>query len=401
VLILNLNASGHHPIYLRWILESGLSRVAELIVASRTELFEHPELAALSTQFTRQEITIDGSIARRMTDFSTFGLIKMSWTIGRLYRDAFSRVSRIAPVDFVIVPFIDDCLMGLAAPRDSFAGVPWMAITMRTMFHYDQIGVIAPRQRFASLRRRLFYRILKQKSLISLLAIDPTLAAFAAGQVDLWMHKIKFLPDPARCHADLPPRAAAKAQLGIPRDVRLVVLYGEIALRKGVLCLLDAAADAACPAAVHVLLAGRSQERDFIENTPAFRRLAAEGRVHTIIGYLNSDQERLVLAAADCMWVGYIDFYGMSGIMVLAGRHAIPLIASREGLIGYLVSRYGIGEVVEPRNRSSVVDALRKLADDPESFERAGEKGVPLFEGHDPLEYQRLVAETAESSWDE
>jgi len=401
VLILNINASGHHPIYLRWILESGLSRVAEIVVASRAELFEHPELAAISTRFTMQEIAIDASIERRLNDFSTVGLIRMSWTVGSLYRDAFARASRIAPVDFVIIPFIDDCLIGLAAPGQSFAGVPWMAITMRTMFHYDQMGVIAPRQRFTSLRRLLFNRILKQRSMISVLAIDPTLAAFAAGQVDDWMHKIKFLPDPARYHADLPPKAATKARLGIPHYARLVVLYGEIAPRKGVLCLLDAAADAACPDAVHILLAGRSLERASIEDTPAFRRLAAQGRVHTMEGYLNTDQERQVLAAADCMWVGYIDFYGLSGIMVLAGRHAIPLIASREGLIGYLVSRHGIGEVVEPRNRSSVVNALRRLAGDPEFFERAGVKGVPLFAGHDPLEYQRLVAETAESSWDE
>ena len=110
-------------------------------------------------------------------------------------------------------------------------------------------------------------------------------------------------------------------------------------------------------------------------------------------------RKRQILAAADCMWVGYTDFYGMSGIMVLAGRHAVPLIGSRDGLIGYIVGRHGIGEVVQPQNRSSVVEALRRLASEPGYFLQAGCKGPPLFEKHQPAELQRLVAEKARFSW--
>jgi glycosyltransferase involved in cell wall biosynthesis len=105
-----------------------------------------------------------------------------------------------------------------------------------------------------------------------------------------------------------------------------------------------------------------------------------------------ADEQR-VLAAADCMWVGYTEFYGMSGVMVLSGRHGMPVLASREGLIGYLAKKHEVGLVIEPRNRSSVVNALNRLAEEPEFFRQAGKSGISVFGKHDPTELQRLVTE--------
>jgi hypothetical protein len=396
VLILDINPNGHHPTYVRWLLESPLSRSADMILASRAEMFEHPELKACSTKFTPHIISVDSSLEKRLSDFTTVGLLRMSWTIGKAYRRAFAQLSKIAPIDFVIVPFVDDCLLGLAAIKVPFAGVPWMAITMRTMFHFAQMGVLAPIQRFAMVRRFLFNRILRQPSMVSMLSIDPTLVAFAEKYPGAGTRKISYLPDPATHYPVLLPRSEAKQQLGIPADTRLVLLYGEIAVRKGVLSLLEGAADPACPSCVHVLLAGRCRDRRIIDESETYQRLRGAARVHIIDGYLNADQERQVLSAADCVWAGYTGFYGMSGIMVLSGRHSLPVLASKEGLIGYFAARHGIGILVEP-NRQSVIAGLKQFAADPEFFAQAGRKGASLFDNHTPAELQRLVAEKAES----
>jgi len=396
VLILDINPNGHHPTYVRWLLESPLSQSANMIVASRPEMFEHPELKACSTKFARHVISVDSSLEKRLSDFTSIGLIRMSWTIGKAYRRAFAQLSKIAPIDFVIVPFVDDCLLGLAAVKVPFGEVPWMAITMRTMFHFAQMGVLAPIQRFARVRRFLFDRLLRQPSMVSMLTIDPTLVAFVEKYPGAGTAKISYLPDPATHHPALLPRAEAKQQLGIPVDSRLVLLYGEIALRKGVLSLLDGAADPTCPSCVHVLLAGRCRDRRLIEQSGSYQRLLSAARVHVIDGYLNGDQERQALSAADCVWAGYTGFYGMSGIMVLSGRHSLPVFASKEGLIGYFAARYGIGILVE-QNRQSVIAALQQFAADPEFFAQAGSKSASLFANHTPAELQRLIAEKAES----
>lgn len=399
VLILDISASGHHPIYLRWLLESELGESAEIIVASRKEMFEHPEIRACVVPFTKHEIEIGPEVDRRLKNFSPFGLIRMNWMIGRLYRKVCSTLVHRMSIDFVIVPFLDDCMLGLAVPREAFGGVSWMTITMRTMFHYEAMGVIAPPQRFTAMRRLLFHRVLKQKSMIAVLTIDPTLAEFAGKQHEPELRKVEFLPDPATNHSVLPSRCEARQELSIPADKRLIVLYGELSARKGVLSLVEGAADPACSRELHVLLAGRYREPDQVLMSKAFQTLTAEGRVHAIHGYLNDEQERQLLAAADCMWLGYTDFYGASGIMVLSGRHAVPVMASSAGLIGHLARKYEIGVVIDPLDRMSVVTALNRLVHEPEYFEQAGRNGVSAFQKHRPVEMQHLVTKKAQQIW--
>ena len=393
VLILEITATGHHPSYIRWLLESDFAKSSEIILAARQEMFEHPEILACQSKFTRYQISVSQELEVRLSDFSSVGLMRMSWTIGRLYREVCASLARTHRVDYVIVPFLDDCFLGLALPREAFAGIPWMAITMRTMFHYSEMGVIAPRRRFSAFRRWRFYRILKQKSMESLLTIDPTLAAFAEMQSDSFMRKIEYLPDPSTSHPELPTKIEARSQLKVPSDVSLIVLFGEISARKGVDSLLEAAADPTCSPRVHVMLAGRCKNRAQLLENAAFQRLNADGRLHIIDGYVRGTEERQVLSAADCMWIGHTEFYGTSGVMVLAARHGVPVLATEEGLIGYLAKKYAIGVIIQPRNRSSVVKGLNRLVDERDFFKQAGKNGISVFEKHDPTEFQRIVTE--------
>jgi hypothetical protein len=62
-------------------------------------------------------------------------------------------------------------------------------------------------------------------------------------------------------------------------------------------------------------------------------------------------------------------------------------------LIGYLAKKLELGVIIEPRNRLSVVNALNRLAEEPEFFRQAGKNGISVFEKHDPTELQRLVTE--------
>ena len=141
------------------------------------------------------------------------------------------------------------------------------------------------------------------------------------------------------------------------------------------------------------MLAGRWREPAELLENPAFGHLKEAGRLHTIDRYLLDEEERLVLSAANCMWLGYTDFYGMSGVMVLSGRHGVPVLASREGLIGHLAEKHQIGVIIEPRNKLSVISALNRLAIGDDFFRQAGNRGRSVFERHDPAELQRLVTE--------
>jgi glycosyltransferase involved in cell wall biosynthesis len=399
VLILELGASGHHPRLVRWLLESAVAESAEIILASRREMFEHAEIRACTGRFTRHQIGLEPELDARLRREDTAGLLYRSWIIGNLYRKVCAAVAREAHVDFAIVPYFDDCILGLAVPHEAFGGIPWMTITMRTRFHYSEMGLIAPRQRLVTMQRLFFYRVLKQKSMTALFTIDPTLAEFAEKRRGPLLRKVEYLPDPTARHPILPSKTEARQQLAIPPDARVILLYGELSVRKGILSLLQALTDGECSRQVHVLMAGRFLEPDPVIRSEAYQNLIAEGRIHVIQGYLDDGQERQVLAAADCSWVGYIGFYGMSGMMALSGSHGVPVLGSPEGLIGYLTRKYEIGVVIDPRNRQSVVNALNRLVTEPQFFLCAGKNAVLAFQKHAFPELQRIVTEKVLQSW--
>ena len=393
LLIIDLSAAGHHPTYIRRLLQSELASSADIVLASRREMFSHPEIKPYQAAFTAHEIAAP-SLDALYQNFSTLSVMRASWVIGSLYRKTHETLSRSMDIGLVVVPFLDDCLVGLALAANAFNKTPWMAITMRTMFHFDAMRVTAPPLKARPLRRYLFVRALGQRSLAAMLTIDHTLSEFAKRQSDPSYKKIEYLPDPATRHDVLPTRRDARTQLGIPLDARVILLYGEIAARKGVFALLEAAADAACNRQLHVLLAGRYERAATMLEHPAYRILLDQHRLHRIDGFVDDAGERAVLAAADCMWVGYTDFYLMSGVMVLAGRHGVPVIASRDGLIGYWTRERDIGIAVDTGERASVIAALNQLVQEPERLARMGQNGIIVFAEHEPSVLAQMVAKT-------
>lgn len=394
LLIIDLSVAGHHPTYIRRLLESELPNTADIVVASRREMFSHPEIRPFKSAFTAYEIEPAPDLSALYATFGTLNVLRASWIIGSLYRKTYETLSKTMDVGFVVVPFLDDCLAGLALTGDAFAGTHWMAITMRTMFHFDAMRVIAPPLRFSRLRRYLFDRLLHQRSLAAMLTIDPTFAQFARRQHDPGYGKIEYLPDPAARHRGMPSQEEARKLLGIAPDARVVLLYGEIAARKGVFALLEAAADEACSRHLHVLLAGRCEQANLVLDHPAYGKLMAQHRLHRVDGFLDDSSERNVLAASDCMWVGYTNFYLMSGVMVLAGRHGIPVIATRDGLIGHWTRERDIGIAVDVGERMSVIGALNQLVLEPQQLSRMGQNGLGVFAEHEPAVLAQLVAKT-------
>jgi glycosyltransferase involved in cell wall biosynthesis len=399
VLILELGADGHHPFYVRLLLESGLADDAHIVLAGQQSLFDHPAIAQCAVAFERYQLELGAEPHLRWARNPT-AVFRRSWTFGSIYRSAHAELSRSAPIDLVIVPYLDDCLLGLALPRRPFGATPWLSITMRTMFHFDAMGIKAPAQRFTAVRRSLIYRMLRQPTTAALLTIDPTLAQFAGRQRAPMFRKVRYLPDPAPQHSATLSQQQARQQLGIPADARVVLVYGDISSRKGIFALVEAAAAPECSTRVQLLLAGRNRQAQLLAATTGWQALVARQRIHLLEGFIDDEQERLLMVAADCMWVGYIDFYGVSSVMALAARNAMPVLASDYGLVGYLAREHQLGALLDPSNIASIVTALNRLVNEPEFFTRAGRNGVAVFQDHTPIEFQRRFMDTVRQSWE-
>jgi glycosyltransferase involved in cell wall biosynthesis len=392
-LVAEIQSDGHHARYARWVVETDAFRDADLLVAGPKSLFEHSEFAPLRGRFVPIELGAEEKNTSLVIDYSFSGLLRKHLETRRMYMDALRRAQERGPVDLIIIPYVDHSVYTWATLGTGFGNTPWVGISMLPMFHLAQIeGMVVPRKRTDWIRDKLYRRLLNDPHLRMLFTIDPELVEFATRSYTRQQRsRLTYLPDPS-VQYKLLPRNASRTQLGIPEEVHLVILYGALHPRKGVEPLIRGAHAAGCPKSVHVLLAGRqdTEVREILKSQEA-QELRRDGRLHVFNQYIDDELEKVILSAADFMWIGYSKFYRMSGIFVLAARHALPAIFTREGLIGHLGRKFRLGPEIDPDRVETVTAALAKLADNPHQYDRAVAAARDSFEIHSIAHFQSAL----------
>jgi glycosyltransferase involved in cell wall biosynthesis len=225
---------------------------------------------------------------------------------------------------------------------------------------------------------------------------DESFRDFIAQQRFPDREKVVFAAEPSG-FSDGRRRTDARRRLGVKDEQVVLLVYGSIEARKGVLTLCQAVADRACPRELMVLLAGTKTDDVLnVRHESALQALRDRGRLIEISGFFTGEEELEIFSAADIVWLGYEGFYGMSGVLVQAGSMGLPVIACEEGLIGWVSKKYRMGITVRAREVASVVGALSRLASDPALRHELGENGRAMAAGHDPRSFGRCVCDVLE-----
>jgi hypothetical protein len=399
-LVAELQSDGHHARYLRWVIESESLQDSELIVAGPRSLFEHSELASMQGRIVPIEIEIDSATASLVNNFSVPGLLRKHLAFRSRYIEALRRAQERGKVDLILIPYVDHTLYTWSTLGTGFGNTPWVGISMLPMFHLPKIkNMVVPKRSADWMREKLYRRLLRDRNLKMLFTIDPEMIEFASTNFSAEERsRLKYLPDPS-VQYELLPRNSSRAELGIPQNAYLVVLYGALHPRKGIEQLIRGANAPSCPSTVHVLLAGRqdNEVREILQSHDA-NELKTSGRLHVFDKYIDDRHEKLILSSADCMWIGYVRFYRMSGILVLAARHALTCIFTREGLIGHLGRKFNLGPEIDPDRISTVTSALAELANQPGKYSDSIALAKEYFEIHSIKHLQASLGEVIAST---
>lgn len=390
-----MQSDGHHARYIRWLLQAPYMQNAKPILAGPKSLFEHSEVADLSDRFVRLEIDITPRTRETIDSASSFwGLWKRQLAYRSLYVRAVAIARKTEPVDLVFVPYTDHALDAWATFGSGFGGCPWVGINMHSVFHLGKLaGIISPHRIDTPIREMLFRRLLRRRTLKKILTIDPVMPEYVSSFFPpAEAEKVAYLPDPSVL-LEQDSCAMSRANLGIPQEAFTVLLYGALIPRKGVRELILAADSDHCPSNVHLLIAGR-QDPDVqkIMASPEAARLIQAGRLHCVKGYLDDNLERKVISAANAMWVGYVDFYKMSSVLVLAARHGLPSIFTRQGIIGYLGRKHGLGVEIDPHRIDTVIAALIDLSSRFSEYKHAVARAQAAFSTHTVENMQHIVS---------
>ena len=152
----------------------------------------------------------------------------------------------------------------------------------------------------------------------------------------------------------------AREKLGIPHDVPVFLLFGLRPLRqKSIDIVVEALAQVKLP--LKLIIAGKGDNKaEDDELLAQIGRVGLKSAVDCYFRYIEESEIPYFFNASDALVLPYKKTYiGSSGVLAMACRHKIPVVASNVGDLGSMVHEYELGTVFEPDQVSSLVEAVK------------------------------------------
>jgi glycosyltransferase involved in cell wall biosynthesis len=353
ILLFEMSLSGHHANYLEHIAQGLLSQGHRVTASVLDTELNHPVLVRLREQhsphFRNVALPPADWLGRWLARLGVAGGELAAW---RMFKRFYRVLELQDPVDRVFYPYLDYCLHATALMGPPSGSAPWAAICMRPSFHLSRAGVVAPTPKFAVAKERLFWRLLSDGNLKALFTIDELLWREATSSRPNLARRLRYLADPAVLGETL-DRSGARARLNVAPDEFIILVYGAIDGRKGVDLLLDGIRWQTFQIPVRVLLVGKQTEG-------VRKSVARESGITSLDRYVDCVTEEAAFRAADLVWLGYRSHYAMSGVLILAAMAGVPVLATNQGLIGWMTREHALGDVIDVRQASEVSKCLLK-----------------------------------------
>ena len=153
--------------------------------------------------------------------------------------------------------------------------------------------------------------------------------------------------------------------MGIKKKDKIILLYGDIKKRKGVLELLKLCENKKMPKNIKVVIAGKqSREVSSIINKINYKKLLSN-QVYIINKFINFEEEGRLFSISDLIWLAYSGGSdGSSGVLKQASISGKPIIESGRGLISWINDKYKIGIKIKLDNINySIIKISNVLSD--------------------------------------
>jgi glycosyltransferase involved in cell wall biosynthesis len=363
VLVVEPNADGHHiALYLRCILlklkheECSISLLVSLAVLHHKSFKSLPKelLSGVKTHLMETEVGCGSN-----SSFTLFLRQLRYWQ--KTKRGYLEAVRNDGPPDLVYVPTLDFIAKAVELIGSPFRSTPFVALYMAPKHHLKSLG-LAPGSRGDLIYTLLFGRLLKLKSLKALLVIDKHFYDFCLLNYGKFSAKIEYVPDFGRIHGCL-PRESCRERLGVSNSDKLILVYGYLTARKGIIQLLDAMMHPGMHSSIKVVIAGNldtEMEGRIFSNR--YKSLFDNQKILVRSFFHSDDEEHLVFNASDFVWLGYTHrFFGSSGVLFKAASAKVPVIAMDRGLISRIVNENQLGLCVNPLSTSSIVAGISTI----------------------------------------
>jgi glycosyltransferase involved in cell wall biosynthesis len=379
VLIIEISLLGHHSVYLSHTIKAFANTARQITVALPYGL----DVQAVVNTSVMRQTNIDVLHFKPsfdLTSTSTNGLAARELAVWKAFKKIHLEASSMNSIDLVVLPYMDYCLHAIGLLGSPFGKTKYAGICMRPNFHHKYFRLTQSIAALSWIKEILFKRALSNKHLVKIFAADELLPKFVQETSPSLSTKLEHMPDPVD-EAGTVDRLKVRSAFATPPKAKVILVYGAIDERKGVVQLLDALEHSPELNNWHVWLIG-------MLSSPLSNMLAEQhwttvqnsSRIFVLNSFVDADTEKEALGGCDVVWVAYRNHFGMSGVMVHAGMYKKPIIACENGLIGWYAQSEKIGEITNGEV-SSTIAAIDKL-DDPAFASKLGEAGYEKFKNN-------------------
>ena len=190
------------------------------------------------------------------------------------------------------------------------------------------------------------------------------------------------------CWLPEPPIRESTPEVAL-HDRASVVMFGALAARKGV----DLLADAACiePGTLSVVVAGTVSESAAPYIGEQIGRMQAHGVSAELRARWHSESDARTAGEGPSNGSAVYFTHGDVASAAQSCFVGTPVVAHAGGLIGHLVTTYGLGSVVDARDARALASALRHLCEDDKAWASASASAREFASRYSPARFDESV----------
>jgi glycosyltransferase involved in cell wall biosynthesis len=359
LIIEQVSESGHHLNYVRHLVQAFAPLGCKIVVAV-------PNTVPQSAQF---KIYLSPHESCFRLEFipphdETISRWKMILARARAFR---ALIARVKP-DAVYVPTLEGYVSTLDRIAQSVAW--WLALRPRLSRLHCEALLLGLPAAYGMARLSPFITTMGVRTMPFDIVhyIDPVVFEWVLSNVGGKAgKKARFIADPVE-PLSLPSRCKARAMLGLPEHKKLIMSIGFQDHRKGVDYLIRACAHWQPTEPASIVLAGMlsTQIKQLVTNE--YRHLVKDERLIILDRYLSDEEINACCAAGDLIATPYRPMPHPSSIALHAATAGKMLLAANSGWLAYMVPKFSLGRLCDPRDPETLAEALDLALHEAEAY---------------------------------
>lgn len=396
ILIVEPDPSGHHLSLYVTLICKALEKDYDIFLLTTEKALLHPSLKLL------QKSLFNNIMVHTMSDIDspkTSGIIQLFMYQLKMFfkiKYAFNNLSKLYDFDKVILPTLDHCDKVISIFGSPFRKVSFLGIYMSPKFHRYSMG-IGLKSRSDSFYHFLFNRLLKIKTLKYLLIVDPLFKEYINKFKFKTLNKLIFFNEPINLIGHI-TKERARDLLGIPMNSNVILIYGDISKRKGIIQIANSIK--LLSNNYLLLIAGtiNSDLKEYFESDDV-TNLIKEKKLLISNGFKNETEQYNYFISSDIVSVAYeSSFTSSSGVYYQACSIGKPVLVNKCGLLYWLVQKHKNGIAINLNDATTTANEIENLFNDKINFFNYSNQSTLIAKRHSPDQFMSSILKAIKSS---